>query len=108
MESVWKGASKYNNLTVKQLKAADMVMLSRFICGLDSTEIRQLNIDAFKLVHQTELTSHFQLFKRRRKKITTLSLSYAAKHIPLTFTIYVSDDYPLLLLLLLSGLIIFI
>lgn len=48
MESVWKGASKYNNLTVKQLKAADMVMLSRFICGLDSTEIRQLNIDAFK------------------------------------------------------------
>ncbi|KAI4810674.1 hypothetical protein KUCAC02_013611 [Chaenocephalus aceratus] len=48
MESVWKGASKYNNLTVKQLKAADMVMLSRFICGLDPTEIRQLNIDAFK------------------------------------------------------------
>ncbi|KAK1895740.1 Otoancorin [Dissostichus eleginoides] len=48
MESVWKGASKYNNLTAKQLKAADMVMLSRFICGLDSTEIRQLGIDAFK------------------------------------------------------------
>ncbi|XP_010785321.1 otoancorin [Notothenia coriiceps] len=48
MESVWKGASKYNSLTAKQLKAADMVMLSRFICGLDSTEIRQLNIDAFK------------------------------------------------------------
>lgn len=48
MESVWKGASKYNNLTAKQLKAADMVMLSRFICGLDSTEIRQLTIDTFK------------------------------------------------------------
>ncbi|XP_073340725.1 otoancorin [Pagrus major] len=47
MESVWKGFSKYNNLTAEQLDAADMVALGRFICGLNSSEIEQLDMDAF-------------------------------------------------------------
>ncbi|XP_036929963.1 otoancorin isoform X2 [Acanthopagrus latus] len=47
METVWKGFAKYNNLTAEQLDAADMVALGRFICGLNSTEIEQLDGDAF-------------------------------------------------------------
>ncbi|XP_030249655.1 otoancorin isoform X1 [Sparus aurata] len=47
MEPVWKGFAKYNNLTAEQLDAADMVALGRFICGLNSSEIEQLDGDAF-------------------------------------------------------------
>ncbi|KAK5862289.1 hypothetical protein PBY51_017700 [Eleginops maclovinus] len=48
MESVWKGALKHNNVTAQKLEAADIVTLSQFICGLNSNEIKQLSIDAFK------------------------------------------------------------
>lgn len=61
MQPVWKGIAKHNNLIAQQLVAADMVALNRFICGLNASEIQQLNIDAFKFVHYTEL-SWFCLF----------------------------------------------
>ncbi|XP_037640501.1 otoancorin isoform X2 [Sebastes umbrosus] len=48
MELVWKAVAEYNNLTAQQLGAAEMVALSQFICGLNSSEIEQLNLDAFK------------------------------------------------------------
>ncbi|XP_011483575.1 uncharacterized protein LOC105355935 isoform X1 [Oryzias latipes] len=48
MASVWKSAAKYNNLTVPRMRAAEMVALNRFICGLNSSEISQLSVDAFK------------------------------------------------------------
>ncbi|KAM7383470.1 hypothetical protein PAMP_003118 [Pampus punctatissimus] len=48
MRSVWKGVAKHNNLTAQQLGAAEMVALNRFLCGLSSSEIQQLNMDAFK------------------------------------------------------------
>ncbi|XP_045900376.1 otoancorin [Micropterus dolomieu] len=48
MGSVWKGVAKYNNLTAQQLGATDMVALNQFICGLNASEIRQLNLNAFK------------------------------------------------------------
>ncbi|XP_068591549.1 otoancorin isoform X2 [Cebidichthys violaceus] len=48
MEAVWKGVVLYNNLKVQQLDAADMVALSQFICGLNSSEFGQLNVNAFK------------------------------------------------------------
>ncbi|XP_062279086.1 otoancorin [Scomber scombrus] len=48
MQPVWKGIAKHNNLIAQQLGAADMVALNRFICGLNASEIQQLNIDAFK------------------------------------------------------------
>ncbi|XP_051261887.1 otoancorin isoform X2 [Dicentrarchus labrax] len=48
MEPVWKAVAKYNNLTAEQLGATEMVSLSQFICGLNSREIGQLNMDAFK------------------------------------------------------------
>ncbi|KAM9353471.1 otoancorin [Symphorus nematophorus] len=48
MESVWKSVAKYNNLTAEQLDAAEMVSLNQFICGLNSSEFRQLNMTAFK------------------------------------------------------------
>ncbi|KAM3613542.1 uncharacterized protein V6R79_001145 [Siganus canaliculatus] len=48
MKAVWKGAAQYNNLTAESLGAAEMVSLDCFICGLDSSEIGQLNMDAFK------------------------------------------------------------
>ncbi|XP_070768533.1 otoancorin [Enoplosus armatus] len=48
MEAVWKGVAKRNNLTAQQLGATEMVALNRFICGLNSSEIGQLNINAFK------------------------------------------------------------
>ena len=57
MKPVWKGVAKYNNLTVQHLKAEDIVALNQFICGLNSSEIRQLNMTAFKCVHHTELTN---------------------------------------------------
>ncbi|XP_071326560.1 otoancorin [Trachinotus anak] len=47
MEPLWKGAAKYNNLTAQQLGAAEMVSLNRFICGLNTGEIKQLNKEAF-------------------------------------------------------------
>lgn len=47
ISAVWKGVAKYNNLTVQLLDASDMVALDRFICGLTSTEIKQLNSSAF-------------------------------------------------------------
>ncbi|XP_077950908.1 otoancorin isoform X1 [Gasterosteus aculeatus] len=48
MEPVWRGVSAYNNLTAQRLGAAEMVALSQFICGLSSTELQQLSVDAFK------------------------------------------------------------
>nr|XP_046256838.1 otoancorin [Scatophagus argus]XP_046256839.1 otoancorin [Scatophagus argus]XP_046256840.1 otoancorin [Scatophagus argus] len=48
MEPVWKAVAKYNNVTAQQLGVVEMVALNRFICGLNSREIGQLNMDAFK------------------------------------------------------------
>ncbi|XP_069552068.1 otoancorin [Brachyistius frenatus] len=48
LESVWKAFAKRSSLTAQQLDAADMVALNRFICGLNSSELGQLNVDAFK------------------------------------------------------------
>ncbi|KAM6936727.1 otoancorin [Lycodopsis pacificus] len=48
MEAVWKGVTSYHNLQVQQLDAADMVALSQFICGLNSSEFGQLTLNAFK------------------------------------------------------------
>lgn len=62
MEPVWKGFAKNNNLTAEQLDAADMVALGRFICGLNSSEIEQLDGDAFTCVLHTELTCDFIYF----------------------------------------------
>ncbi|XP_029928661.1 otoancorin [Myripristis murdjan] len=47
-EAVWKGFAKRNNLTAQELGAVEIVALSRFICGLSSREIAQVNVDAFK------------------------------------------------------------
>lgn len=48
VESVWMAAAKYNNLTAEQLGDAEMVSLNRFICGLNSNEMKQINKEAFK------------------------------------------------------------
>lgn len=66
MKAVWKGVAKYNNLTVQHLEAEDIVALNQFICGLNSSEIKQLNMAAFKCVHHTELTN-FRSVKRGEK-----------------------------------------
>ncbi|CAN9513584.1 unnamed protein product [Ophioblennius macclurei] len=47
VRSVWKGVAKRENLKAAELGSAEMVDLSQFICGLDSDEIQQLNVDAF-------------------------------------------------------------
>ncbi|XP_056300397.1 stereocilin-like isoform X2 [Pseudoliparis swirei] len=47
-EAVWRGVAQHENLKAQQLEAADMVALRQFICGLNSSEFRQLNVDAFK------------------------------------------------------------
>lgn len=61
MGLVWKAAAEHNNLTVQQLGAVEMVALNQFICGLNSSEFKQLNLEAFKLVLHTEYSSpsHF-------------------------------------------------
>ncbi|XP_059195102.1 otoancorin [Centropristis striata] len=48
VKAVWKAIAKTNNLTAEKLKVHHMVALNRFICGLSSEEIQQLNKDAFK------------------------------------------------------------
>ncbi|KAM9852097.1 LOW QUALITY PROTEIN: otoancorin [Aulostomus maculatus] len=48
MECVWKSVARRNNLTAQQLGAAEMVALDQFLCGLSSSELSQLNIDAFR------------------------------------------------------------
>lgn len=50
MTSVWKAVAKHNGLSVQQLGSVEMVELDRFICGLTSSELRQLDLDHFKLV----------------------------------------------------------
>lgn len=47
MGSVWRAVAKKDNLAAQQLDTADIVTLNRFICGLNSDEIKQLNKDAF-------------------------------------------------------------
>uniref|UniRef100_A0A1A7YDA8 Otoancorin n=2 Tax=Iconisemion striatum TaxID=60296 RepID=A0A1A7YDA8_9TELE len=46
--SVWRSVAKYNNLTASLLDATAMVNLNRFFCGLNSSEISQLSVNAFK------------------------------------------------------------
>ncbi|XP_054477293.1 otoancorin [Anoplopoma fimbria] len=48
VELVWKAVAVYNNLTAQQLGPTDMVALSQFICGLNSSEFAQLNVNAFR------------------------------------------------------------
>lgn len=50
VQCIWKAVAKYNNLTAQQLGAAEMVALNSFICGLTSSEIRELDPKAFMLV----------------------------------------------------------
>lgn len=59
VRSVWKAVAKHNALTAQQLGAVDMVALNQFICGLTSSEMRQLDLDAFKFVPHTDLTCHY-------------------------------------------------
>ncbi|XP_054903588.1 uncharacterized protein otoa [Poeciliopsis prolifica] len=47
LASVWKGIAEYNKLTAPLLGSTEMVQLSRFICGLNASEIRQLSVGAF-------------------------------------------------------------
>lgn len=57
MKWVWKAVAKYNNLTARQLGAAEMVALNSFICGLNSSEIGELEPKAFMLVLHLEYLS---------------------------------------------------
>lgn len=50
VESVWKAVAKHNNLVAQQLGAAEMVALNSFICGLNASEIAELDPKAFMLV----------------------------------------------------------
>lgn len=50
MEWVWKAVAKYNNLMAWQLGAAEMVALNGFICGLNASEVGELEPNSFMLV----------------------------------------------------------
>lgn len=50
MERIWKAVAKYNSLTVQQLGVAEMVALNGFICGLNESELGQLEPNSFMLV----------------------------------------------------------
>lgn len=56
MTPVWKGVANYNSLSARLLEASDMVALNRFICGLNSSEITQLNTSTFMYVHYIDTT----------------------------------------------------
>lgn len=55
MEPVWQAAARHNNLTPGELDGAALVSMGRFSCGMNSTEMKQINTDAFKFVHHKEL-----------------------------------------------------
>lgn len=46
--AVWKAAAKHNSLSAGNLTSSHMAALDRFMCGLNATEIQQLNTNAFK------------------------------------------------------------
>lgn len=46
--SVWKAVANHNGLSAQQLGSVEMAELDRFICGLTSSELRQLDLDHFK------------------------------------------------------------
>lgn len=50
MERIWKAVAKYNNLTVQQLGVAEMVALNGFICGLNASEVGQLEPNSLMFV----------------------------------------------------------
>lgn len=50
MEQIWKAVAKYNNLTAQQLGVPEMVALNGFICGLNASEVGQLEPNSFMLV----------------------------------------------------------
>lgn len=50
VELVWKAVAKYNKLVAQRLGAAEMVALNSFICGLNASEIGELDPKAFMLV----------------------------------------------------------
>ncbi|XP_026173158.1 uncharacterized protein LOC113136499 isoform X2 [Mastacembelus armatus] len=43
---VWKAVAKYNNLTAQHLGAAEIAALGQILCGLNSSEMEQLNTTA--------------------------------------------------------------
>lgn len=45
---VWRGVAGHNNLSAGSMDFSDIVEIDRFICGLSSAEIQQLNVTAFK------------------------------------------------------------
>lgn len=53
--------ANHNDLSAPKLGSVEMVELDRFICGLTSSELRQLNLDQFKLVplHTPHLCSYY-------------------------------------------------
>lgn len=50
MGRIWKAVAKHNNLTVQQLGVSEMVALNGFICGLDASEVGQMEPNSFMLV----------------------------------------------------------
>ncbi|XP_054636910.1 otoancorin [Dunckerocampus dactyliophorus] len=48
LNPVWRSVAKRNNLAARRLDASDMVALNRFMCGLTSDEIAQLDLSAFR------------------------------------------------------------
>ncbi|XP_074539191.1 otoancorin [Halichoeres trimaculatus] len=73
MEVVWQAAAKYNNLTAEQLGAAEMVSLNRFICGLDSSEMKQINMEAFK--EAVDSMNDLQCSFKSTQQLTRLAVS---------------------------------
>lgn len=50
MARVWKAVAKFNKLTARQLGVSEMVALNGFICGLNASEVAQLEPNSFMLV----------------------------------------------------------
>ncbi|KAG7475667.1 hypothetical protein JOB18_035395 [Solea senegalensis] len=46
--SVWKAIAKNDNLTAQRLGVTEIVTLDQFLCGLNTSEIRQLDKEAFR------------------------------------------------------------
>ncbi|XP_034553551.1 otoancorin [Notolabrus celidotus] len=73
MEPVWRAVAKYNNLTAEQLGDAELVSLNQFICGMSSSEIMQINKDAFK--EAVDSMNDIQCSFKGIQKLRSLSVS---------------------------------
>ncbi|XP_029694694.1 otoancorin [Takifugu rubripes] len=73
MGRIWKAVAKHNNLTVQQLGVSEMVALNGFICGLDASEVGQLEPNSF--IEAVDSMDGLQCSSQVLRRLKSLAMS---------------------------------